>query len=636
MPGWVLHLWNEWSIQILILLSFTLQVFILIFAGMRRRNSLAWRLLLWLAYLLAETTALYTLGHISNSKLPELGPAAFWVQFLLLHLGGKDTMTAYALEVEDNQLWLRHLLTLVLQSLGAAYLFYRHIADGGTLLVMAAVLIYLVGFMKYGERVWTLKSSSRDGITNFLDNLKLDQSPEGPFHNDGAYGAEDVLRDAHNLLYISLLMHDIFYTKAVVIHTWYGCCTRALSLVATVTALLLFRLKTGKGGYTRADVAFTYTLLVGAIVLEMASILRAIGSSWTCAICIDKIKNPGLSSTWEFARRNGILDTDGLHSALKFLRRTLKSAERGRKWPGSVGQHNLLGLLFTMKQDLSSRIATSVGFDRWLYKRRITFTVDIHDLHEKVLEETLKEIERMVKACRGNEDMLRSYRGQCALRGWEGYSEDLTGWCIDIDFDESILAWHLATNFFLSARVWDPTVGDPNLMYAIRVLSNYMMFLLVEHPYMLPSHVRTRQYDLAYSWLLTVARTDGPFVSTSSMIDHDKVKLVLERVQQGQSGSPAALVRGATLATTLLGLSNDGPEEHLLRVIFGVWVEMLCYAASHCSRDSHARQLNSGPEFITVVWILQATMFNYINGDTAWVRRATDDFFQSQNQPAQQ
>ena len=117
MAGGLAQLWREWEIQILVLLSFTLQVILLVFARIRRRKGSALlRILLWLAYLMADSTAIYTLGHLSlrtrsnsgNEKKRHL--MAFWAPFLLLHLGGPDTITAYALE--DNELWLRHLLKI--------------------------------------------------------------------------------------------------------------------------------------------------------------------------------------------------------------------------------------------------------------------------------------------------------------------------------------------------------------------------------------------------------------------------------------------------------------------------------------------------------------------------------------------
>ncbi|KAL4628885.1 hypothetical protein ACB092_05G270000 [Castanea dentata] len=46
---------------------------------------------------------------------------AFRAPFMLLHLGGPDTITAYA--VQDNELWLRHLVGLVVQSGVALYIF---------------------------------------------------------------------------------------------------------------------------------------------------------------------------------------------------------------------------------------------------------------------------------------------------------------------------------------------------------------------------------------------------------------------------------------------------------------------------------------------------------------------------------
>uniref|UniRef100_A0A453TCU5 DUF4220 domain-containing protein n=3 Tax=Aegilops tauschii subsp. strangulata TaxID=200361 RepID=A0A453TCU5_AEGTS len=136
--GRLLQLWNEWGIQFLVLLSFTFQVFLLLFAGIRRRGgSTVMRLLLWLVYLLADSTAIYALGHLSVTSSTSRGHqlVAFWAPFLLVHLGGPDSITAYALE--DSRLWLRHLLTLIVQALAAAYVLHKYVADSGILLLRA-------------------------------------------------------------------------------------------------------------------------------------------------------------------------------------------------------------------------------------------------------------------------------------------------------------------------------------------------------------------------------------------------------------------------------------------------------------------------------------------------------------------
>jgi membrane protein required for beta-lactamase induction len=77
---------------------------------------------------------------------------AFWAPILLVHLGGPDTITAYALE--DNELWLRHLLQLVIQASTASYSLFK--SWGKDPLKYIAIPIFVAGITKYGDRVLVL------------------------------------------------------------------------------------------------------------------------------------------------------------------------------------------------------------------------------------------------------------------------------------------------------------------------------------------------------------------------------------------------------------------------------------------------------------------------------------------------
>uniref|UniRef100_A0A8R7UQQ9 DUF4220 domain-containing protein n=1 Tax=Triticum urartu TaxID=4572 RepID=A0A8R7UQQ9_TRIUA len=157
-----------------------LQASLLIFARMRRQNiSIISRTLLWLAYLLADYIAVYILGHMSlcGKSHGHQQLMAFWALFLLVHLGGQDNITAYS--IQDSQLWLRHLLSFVPQTVGVAYVLYKYVAGSWTL-VTAAVLIFVSGVLKYGERVWALNSSSLHNLSKFIDSRKLSEAKREP------------------------------------------------------------------------------------------------------------------------------------------------------------------------------------------------------------------------------------------------------------------------------------------------------------------------------------------------------------------------------------------------------------------------------------------------------------------------
>ncbi|CAL5018389.1 unnamed protein product [Urochloa decumbens] len=610
---------DQWAVQTLVLFSFTLQVFLLLFASIRRYNvSILPRFFLWLAYQLADSTALFTLGHmaISSRSHEEQALMALWAPFLLVHLGGQDTITAYSFE--DNRLWLRHLQTLVVQVLGSSYVLYKYMPGSDTLVMAAAVLIFAVGILKYGERIWALQSASFDSIWSSFD--KSDASVRERERNrilcdvlERRYNLDEetVLMGAHGLLdvcvglFIGLerrkrdcvrevmhtfneyghldklmemelsLMYDILYTKAPVIHTWYGCCIRFTTLVATVTAFLMF-LFSSKHDHRPKDIAVTYVLSVGALLLELASTVRAFGSTWTCAILYN--------SGWHW-----------LHWEVRSFRRSIGAATtRNRRWSGFVCQYNLLE---SCAED-AARVPTLIWMAQFLGQglRQIAenWWDELHHswsakLSDSTKELVLREIFRMEK--RGEE--IGSLPGLLTLK--ELCPDDYVGWSIqDIGFEDSIMAWHLASDICLFR---DRSVQE-DLQEAIRVLSNYMMFLLVLRPHMLPGPVRRSRYVKFHKDLLKfMASVRSPSAnSPEGRLEWSLRKGFHARIN---SNVPHAYFdTGVRLADVLY----DRPNR--LDVIFGVWVEMLCYVANHCSRESHARQLSMGGELVTVVWLM--------------------------------
>ncbi|KAL1225972.1 hypothetical protein V5N11_025600 [Cardamine amara subsp. amara] len=170
--------WDKWIIRGVIMLSLILQTILIFFAPSRRRTAKKlFLVLIWSAYLLADWAADYAVGQISdsqeeeadsnNSKTREL--LAFWSPFLLLHLGGPDTITALALE--DNQLWDRHLFSLVCQAIATVYVLLLSIPNR---LLIPTVIMLVGGVIKYVERTAALFSASLD---KFKDAMLQDPDP---------------------------------------------------------------------------------------------------------------------------------------------------------------------------------------------------------------------------------------------------------------------------------------------------------------------------------------------------------------------------------------------------------------------------------------------------------------------------
>ncbi|CAO2187334.1 unnamed protein product [Urochloa humidicola] len=650
----VLHVWKEWGVHALVLLSFAVQVTLLILAEYRRFiDSGVLRFFIWSAYMLADGTAIYVLGHMAaTSRSPEHQLVAFWAPFLLMHLGGQDNITAYA--IEDNRLWLRHLQTLVVQVAAASYVLYESSIVGSPLFLRCAtILMFVVGVVKYGERVWALKwASSRPKGKNYrtfqayckayscsyyLDEIvaagpwdseayllmaqRMVDVPKdllkGPLPNENGYYF-DFHREGHLYKVVEMqlsLMHDIFYTKTEMMHmSWCGLCIRMISLVATTAALFLFHLLIILGdhhhkdmnGYNKDDVAVTYVLLVGATVLEVTSLLRTMFSSWTSNLLI------------RWSRDNiGMKEHNPCNSLARIftsLRRLVHAADWRRRcsWSRLMRQHNLFQLGTGSRISRRSKIAKWMGAEDWWNTKAYSWSIPVSAFIEKLL------VDHVLASDRGHP--FNSI-GQAKLKEWGLYgglgrhdAEDLA-WSME----ERIVVWHIATNIYLSW--WDnkqPAAAEKKKAEAVEALSNYMMFLLAARPYMLPpTSSRTAYVEICYALTAGGLKYSSAKDLASKLRSYggaSKNDCVTYLRQYGstidfgtQSHLRLILQASCGLGTKLISStedSQDDEDDNELELLAQVWVETLCYAAKGCSGYSHAKQLSNGGELITVAAIL--------------------------------
>ncbi|XP_015691954.1 uncharacterized protein LOC102713074 [Oryza brachyantha] len=657
-----MDLWNQWAPQILVLLSLTLQVVLHMFAGVRRREaSPVERFILWLAYQLADSTAIYAVGHLSlssaarNHKL-----VAFWAPFLLLHLGGPDSITAYSLE--DNKLWKRHLVTLVVQVLGAGYVLYKNIAGNGVQITVAAILMSVVGTAKYGERTLALWSANFSTIRNILRIVPRDKHQHFYIESElprQPGGDEFLLQRAHSLLHVCSrgmvdsvmfnesddaddsdatairdllekekdhssmwmvmemelsLMYDILYTKAFVIHTSHGYSIRVVAPIAVVASLLLFHFG-GNGSNSGVDVAITYVLLAGALVLETRSLLTSLGSSWALVFLC--------TTRWSWLRHVGLCGGrwHRFRRAVLSLRRPARVVmpTSSRRWSGRIGQYNVLHSCYhdvtTMGTSrhsfkLLKDLSILVGLTDWKDMKHCSWNITVPGM----VKTSLKEMHHRFKPYDLNTmGLLRHTWGKLAMsKKWGNKArhdlykkmEDYRG----LDFHESILIWHIATDLVLTEKEQDGPKVE-----AIRAMSNYMMFLFVNCPDMLPGLPQNWLYQKtkiniveACKKSIGVTKELQHVGQKSSWIEQSKhlARILLISSHGEEAVKPGPKVPRLTYAQNVARDLSKWDKEDPVDVLFDLWIDFLMYAANRCNRESHAKKLNKGGEFLTIVWLM--------------------------------
>ncbi|CAL5032770.1 unnamed protein product [Urochloa decumbens] len=165
--------WDEWKLRILVLGSTIIQFFLFFYGGIRRYRVPPWfRLCIWLAYLGGDSLAIYALATLFNRHKGEAPVQStlevLWAPILLVHLAGPEQITVYS--VQDNELWRRHIVTLVSQVTVALYVFCVS-WSGETSLLVAGILIFFIGIYKFSTKPWALKRATIDNLGGSLNSV---------------------------------------------------------------------------------------------------------------------------------------------------------------------------------------------------------------------------------------------------------------------------------------------------------------------------------------------------------------------------------------------------------------------------------------------------------------------------------
>ncbi|KAL6282875.1 hypothetical protein ACE6H2_013804 [Prunus campanulata] len=647
-PESLRKLWNEWELRGMVLASLALQIILILIGNWRKHStSNKLRILLWLSYLSADSVATVALGILSSNQEESQGDSvnpkviitAFWAPFLLLHLGGPDTITAYSLE--DNELWLRHLLGLFVQVVVALYVSFR--AWSSKELNFLAIPMFIVGMIKFGERTWVLRSASSE---HFRDSMLHEPDP-GPNYarymeeycskraqgfrvNSVELGGDSSLVDAvddgtqnvaildkaydffetFKLLCADLIlsfhdivhshsfledtnsdqafeviefelgfMYDAFYTKSVLVSSGLGCILRCITVSITLSVFIAF-LFSKKQTYSGVDVIITYILLIGAIVLESYAVALLLSSDRT-RLWLNKHKN--------MVARLGY----------------------NKRWSNTLAQYNLITFCLKAKPTKCISVQKFLFIYRLLEKYRYKELADIPTELKELIFEQLQEKSRI-----GSNVEASKRKQVCARRGdqvlQKAHCLKELGWTInEVEFDQSILLWHIATDlcYYSDVNRNSNSVPSENCEDS-KLLSNYMMYLLVMCPFMLPNGIgQIRFRD-------TCAEAEEFFKEKKIMKSGERkacTKLldvctdILPSKVKGDR-SKSVLFDACRLAKALQSLESDRgwSNERKWEFVSHVWVEMLSYAANQCRWSGHAQQLRRGGELLTHVWLLMA------------------------------
>ncbi|XP_023925671.1 uncharacterized protein LOC112037089 [Quercus suber] len=651
-------IWNDWNLRSCILVSLCLQAILVLLAFLRKRTrSKLLHGLIWFAYLLADWIAPVAIGLISQSegvgckaKGNNKDLMAFWASFLLLHLGGPDTITSFALE--DNEFWLRHLVGLILQVLATVYIFIESPPNNPW---VPTVMVFFVGFIKYVERTRALFLASLNQFgcsilpkpdpgpdyeevmkmysSETLEKVETSLEVENPkrsnsihktltFAIDSESEGEKKPLDDMQLLQEAYLLFDKF--KGLIVGLLFSSKEREWSrefFLTISSAAEAFRV-------IEWELNFMYEYLhtkVGVVRCPFGYFLRFISFTLTLGALgffsiKDRHKFPDVCEfdiILTYVLLGGALGLEAISILMLILSdRTLlavnnswtklieKNFLKRRRWSKSVSQYDMISYCLNDRPTFVYRLAGYAGAGGVVEKMTI-----LHYSHSETVYENLEEfIFEELRSKAKKASTISAARDASSQRGdWallqtsplaHGYCK--LKWSIgEYQYAESLLIWHMATEL-LYIEDTKTSTGNDSDRETCKLLSDYMFYLLVMKPQMMA--------PVLGNWRMvfqdTCAEAKRFFHKNAMLIKAEACERILHvteyrSVDVKGNVSKSVFFDGSILAKQLKELGIDK-----WMLMSRVWVELMSYAAINCRPNVHAQQPSKGGELLTFVWLL--------------------------------
>ncbi|KAI4318072.1 hypothetical protein L6164_025881 [Bauhinia variegata] len=612
--------------------------------GSIRRN-------LWfVVHLVGDYIASVSLGNIFQTSMTpdpasqesvdfQINLLALWATFILLHLGGHNTTTAFTLE--DDQYWWIHLLKFLLYVGKTIIIFSLSVIKER--ISYCVLLLLFAGISKSCERILAINRGSisrrrRSARKNshasphclHVHRMDIEGGQQDPDTEATLLEAHQCF-ESHINIYIDhttdvnvnvnvngingltteksiqfleielSFAYNMFYSKNVVIDKFWCIVSwlfRFISFLLIFTAGILF-VCIERHKPVKIDKAITITLLLKAVVLECGSFVVSL-------LSIDTLVMVAHRDGWIWRKLVSMIITcqNNLTPCIK------------------VGQFNLLS--YSIRDGKSCKFVKSF-LQRFDFKEfSDNYRYSKHDLLDNKLKHLLFEEVISLKKREQERAGMPAEVKQLNPVGYNIIQQLITGGptsspmgrdilieSSERSFEERLLIYHVATELYYAKKTNHPeeaqensspdhgNFSEQNMRYleASKILSDYMLYLLVAHPSLilpvltpeLRSYRDTRAatvrffqffqdndpYETMWTEYTRFSETDRVKYESSVVLDGIKVSKYLTSKRKDDTG----------------------------RLLCQLWLEMLCFAASQCKGQSHAMQLGKGRELFTIVWL---------------------------------